>query len=263
MRQREEVLNICFAQVLCGIGLDAAPETIQHGNKLPDVLIQYQGMRIIIEGKYEDAKKAKAVVTRQAQERIDLGLAQISAAMIYPKHLKVAPFEQLKKELAKTTYSFCVFSEVGQSQWRQGGIGDVRQEISRVHESMCKEDAVQRAAKNLSSCLDGVANLFQGQEEICEQIASALGIGKPSGHAKKTIKEKFFRNHGIPVYVDGKEAIQHNKVMIIDSEIVITGSFNFTKAAEERNAENVLVIRSKEMAKMYLENWNKHKEHSG
>lgn len=34
--------------------------------------------------------------------------------------------------------------------------------------------------------------------------------------------------------------------MIIDREVVITGSFNFTRAAEESNAENVLIIRSKE-----------------
>jgi phosphatidylserine/phosphatidylglycerophosphate/cardiolipin synthase-like enzyme len=43
---------------------------------------------------------------------------------------------------------------------------------------------------------------------------------------------------------------------------VITGSFNFTKAAEEKNAENLLVIKSKELAKVYLENWEKHRDHS-
>jgi phosphatidylserine/phosphatidylglycerophosphate/cardiolipin synthase-like enzyme len=43
---------------------------------------------------------------------------------------------------------------------------------------------------------------------------------------------------------------------------VITGSFNFTKAAEEKNAENLLIIRSKELAKPYHENWWRHREHS-
>ncbi|MFN4191118.1 MAG: phospholipase D-like domain-containing protein, partial [Pseudothermotoga sp.] len=42
----------------------------------------------------------------------------------------------------------------------------------------------------------------------------------------------FLRQNGIMVYVDGKEAIHHNKVIIIDQRIVITGSFNFSKAAE-------------------------------
>ena len=57
-------------------------------------------------------------------------------------------------------------------------------------------------------------------------------------------------------------AIAHNKVMIIDKAVLITGSFNFTKAAEEKNAENLLVLRSKELARTYIENWQRHKEHS-
>jgi phosphatidylserine/phosphatidylglycerophosphate/cardiolipin synthase-like enzyme len=73
----------------------------------------------------------------------------------------------------------------------------------------------------------------------------------------------FISNAGIPTFIDDKHAIAHNKVMILDKETVITGSFNFTKAAEEKNAESVLVIKSKELAKIYLDNWMKHKEHSG
>lgn len=72
----------------------------------------------------------------------------------------------------------------------------------------------------------------------------------------------FLANAGIPTYIDSAHAIAHNKIMIIDRKIVITGSFNFTKAAEERNAENLLIIRSKELARLYLKNWNDHKQHS-
>ncbi len=50
--------------------------------------------------------------------------------------------------------------------------------------------------------------------------------------------------------------------MVIDSNTVITGSFNFTKAAEEGNAENLLIICSKDLAAKYTENWKKHAEHS-
>jgi phosphatidylserine/phosphatidylglycerophosphate/cardiolipin synthase-like enzyme len=44
---------------------------------------------------------------------------------------------------------------------------------------------------------------------------------------------------GVPTLIDANHAISHDKVMIIDGETVITGSFNFTKAAQEKNAENV------------------------
>jgi phosphatidylserine/phosphatidylglycerophosphate/cardiolipin synthase-like enzyme len=50
--------------------------------------------------------------------------------------------------------------------------------------------------------------------------------------------------------------------MIIDRETVITGSFNFTKAAEEKNAENLLIIKNPDLAKIYLNNWYKHKGHA-
>jgi len=50
--------------------------------------------------------------------------------------------------------------------------------------------------------------------------------------------------------------------MIIDGETVITGSFNFTKAAEEKNAENLLVIHDKKLAERYTKNWQDHAQHS-
>jgi phosphatidylserine/phosphatidylglycerophosphate/cardiolipin synthase-like enzyme len=72
----------------------------------------------------------------------------------------------------------------------------------------------------------------------------------------------FFQNAGIPTFIDDKHAIAHNKVMVIDGRIVITGSFNFTKAAEESNAENLLVIQDEELAAKYAKNWQEHLEHS-
>ena len=67
---------------------------------------------------------------------------------------------------------------------------------------------------------------------------------------------------GIPVKIDSVHDIAHNKIMIIDREIVITGSFNFTKSAEDKNAENLLVIRDKALAEKYTKNWQEHKGHS-
>jgi phosphatidylserine/phosphatidylglycerophosphate/cardiolipin synthase-like enzyme len=72
----------------------------------------------------------------------------------------------------------------------------------------------------------------------------------------------FLANSSIPTFIDDVHAIAHNKVMIIDAQTVITGSFNFSKAAEEKNAENLLIIKSPELAKLYTENWKCHREHS-
>lgn len=60
---------------------------------------------------------------------------------------------------------------------------------------------------------------------------------------------------------DGKHAIAHNKVMVIDQTIVITGSFNFTNSAATRNAENFLVLKSPILANQYRQQWQNHWAH--
>jgi phosphatidylserine/phosphatidylglycerophosphate/cardiolipin synthase-like enzyme len=83
-----------------------------------------------------------------------------------------------------------------------------------------------------------------------------------SQKTEKYSSADFMANQGIPTRIDAAHAIAHNKVMVIDGETVITGSFNFTKAAEERNAENLLVIKDKALAGKYIANWKVHWEHS-
>jgi phosphatidylserine/phosphatidylglycerophosphate/cardiolipin synthase-like enzyme len=83
-----------------------------------------------------------------------------------------------------------------------------------------------------------------------------------SQRSEKYSSADFVLHAGIPVWIDERHAIAHNKVMVIDGSTVITGSFNFTKSAEENNAENLLVIRSPELAGKYTDNWKTHLGHS-
>jgi phosphatidylserine/phosphatidylglycerophosphate/cardiolipin synthase-like enzyme len=70
----------------------------------------------------------------------------------------------------------------------------------------------------------------------------------------------------IPVWLEVRYAIAHNKIIIIDGEeaksesaAVITGSFNFTHSAQVRNAENLLVLRGNPaLLNAYLQNWQRH-----
>ena len=83
-----------------------------------------------------------------------------------------------------------------------------------------------------------------------------------SQRTEKYSSADFVSHAGIPTLIDDKHAIAHNKVMVLDGQTVITGSFNFTKAAEQNNAENLLVIRDKTIAEKYTANWRAHAEHS-
>ncbi|HVO67237.1 MAG TPA: phospholipase D family protein [Syntrophales bacterium] len=69
-------------------------------------------------------------------------------------------------------------------------------------------------------------------------------------------------NAGIPIYLDGIHAVANNRIIIIDKEVVITGSFNFNKASEEMNAENLLILKSKDLSTIYRNNWISHQKHS-
>jgi phosphatidylserine/phosphatidylglycerophosphate/cardiolipin synthase-like enzyme len=115
--------------------------------------------------------------------------------------------------------------------------------------------------------------LVQAYSFTSKDIAEALVDAKKRGVHVEIILDKsnrsqrysaadFTFNMGIPTYIDAQHAIAHNKVIIIDGKTVITGSFNFTKAAEERNAENLLILKDKDLAKHYIDNWNRHKGHS-
>lgn len=64
----------------------------------------------------------------------------------------------------------------------------------------------------------------------------------------------FLQNH-ILVYIDNRVRIAHNKVIIIDDQILITGSFNFTDSAQQKNAENLLVIDNRDIANLYRDNF--------
>ncbi|WP_428940584.1 phospholipase D family protein [Fontivita pretiosa] len=73
----------------------------------------------------------------------------------------------------------------------------------------------------------------------------------------------FLFNAGVSVFIDANHAIAHNKIILIDGHTIITGSFNFSKEAEESNAENLLIIKDKlTLFDAYEQNFANHLTHS-
>ena len=75
-----------------------------------------------------------------------------------------------------------------------------------------------------------------------EIVADRMQTLEQSGGAVRDLARR-----GVPVWLDGNFAAAHNKVMIVDAATphaaIVTGSFNYTTAAQTRNAENVLIVR--------------------
>jgi len=76
----------------------------------------------------------------------------------------------------------------------------------------------------------------------------------------------YMADAGVPVFYDAEHASAHNKVMVIDADtapVVVTGSYNFTHAAQYKNAENLLIVRGNPvLTKAYAANWQFHRDHS-
>jgi len=131
------------------------------------------------------------------------------------------------------------------------------------------------ATKAVVDALNGARTtvLVQAYSFTSAPIAKALVEARDRGVAVQVILDRketgaryssadFVAHAGIVTFIDGAHSIAHNKVMIVDGEVVLTGSFNFTTAAEQRNAENLLVIHDRPLAARYTANWQAHAAHS-
>ena len=90
---REEVFNVILAQILEEHGVISAPERIIKARpgmtrRMPDVLVYFRGLRLIIEGKIEDAPNAEENALNSARKRVEEGLAHIGVGVVYPAFLR-------------------------------------------------------------------------------------------------------------------------------------------------------------------------------
>jgi phosphatidylserine/phosphatidylglycerophosphate/cardiolipin synthase-like enzyme len=115
--------------------------------------------------------------------------------------------------------------------------------------------------------------LVQAYSFTCPDIAQALIAARKRGvsvtilldhsNEAETYSElKDLEQNGLKPLIDANHAIAHNKIMIIDSRTLITGSFNFTRQADHENAENLVIFHHHpEMIDVYKKNFHAHKEH--
>jgi phospholipase D len=106
---------------------------------------------------------------------------------------------------------------------------------------------------------------MMGYSFTAEPIARALIAAHQRGVEVKVILDRsqlknrsqshLLEAAGIPILIDETVAIAHNKVLIIDNQKLVVGSYNFTNAAEYKNAENLMIIDSPEIVARYLDNW--------
>ena len=125
-----------------------------------------------------------------------------------------------------------------------------------------EDDTQERLVDLLNGAQESI--YFLAFSLTSDELASALVAAQQRGVEVRGVMDKSqasnqggeFENlaqHGIDVRLDGEGGSMHNKVLIIDGAIVVTGSYNFSANAEESNDENSLIIYDADLAKKYSE----------
>ena len=81
-------------------------------------------------------------------------------------------------------------------------------------------------------------------------------LDKSNAHQSKAAVISYLRAAGIEPKIDAPPGIAHRKVIIVDRNIVLSGSMNFTCAPKKRNVEVVEVTRGRKHAKPYIAGWH-------
>jgi phosphatidylserine/phosphatidylglycerophosphate/cardiolipin synthase-like enzyme len=68
---------------------------------------------------------------------------------------------------------------------------------------------------------------------------------------------RMLKEAGVDIRLDGNPALMHHKFMVVDGEIIVTGSYNWSTAAEDRNDENFVVIRDRSVAERFMQEFNR------
>ena len=184
---REEVVNVKLAEVLQKHGHLAEPELIIHqGSKrrLPDVLIAFRGLRVVIEGRYRAGAQTEVQVRKKASDRVNSGLAHIAIGVVYPVNLRATPQADLEKQLSTSSLKFAVVSERGAGDFQEGLVADLADALARCHEVMSSEDLVAAAADEVRTAIQQFQQTVSNRTGIAQRLMPILGFGPEVEHGE-------------------------------------------------------------------------------
>ena len=116
------------------------------------------------------------------------------------------------------------------------------------------EESIHFMAYSFTS--DPIAEAIQARAAEGVIVTGVMDHGQIASNQEHGEYQTFIQA-GYDVQEDGIKGLMHHKVFIIDERIVITGSYNFSRSAEERNDENILVIYNTDIAQEFLKEFHR------
>ncbi|MCY4023115.1 MAG: hypothetical protein OXF32_06680 [Anaerolineaceae bacterium] len=180
MPHRQEVLNVVLADLLIRREVVAGPENIVTRDgvrQMPDVIVQYQGLRLAIEGEIE-APDAREKAQRSATRRVESGIAHMGMGVIYPQALRDTDFSLLREEMANSRLDILVVSEADVGGYESGNIDYLENLLRRVFERLLREDVVAEAVAMIDVAVDDFAKMTMASSGVSGRILKALERAK-------------------------------------------------------------------------------------
>jgi len=176
MAPRQEVLNVLLAEILCEYGLLGCAEkyikTKSSNAKMPDLLIDFGGIRIAIEAEFSSTAKAWKKAFDKSLLRVEQGISHVGVAIVYPGELRKGYVDvvSLKERLRDSLLEFCVTTEVDTSsvqlelygnssllpKFVKGKVGDLVEGLKRSYRNLVEDDTLNKVVGLLE---DGINNV--------------------------------------------------------------------------------------------------------
>ncbi len=181
VRNREEVINVYLAECLQEMGVKAIGEQIevkQGIRSMPDVMVDYRGLRCIIEGKFNDVANPRAAVQQDASGRVRDGIVYMAIGVVYPTELRNIQGDELLTALSEAMLDFCICSETNyaEPEWHKGKLSALIDQFSRSYDILAQDDALGRAVERIRYGMSDLVFLLGWHQGPIRRIAETIGI---------------------------------------------------------------------------------------
>jgi hypothetical protein len=160
---RQETLNIAFAQILHAEGIALAPESVLRADerrRLPDIILDYRGLRLMVEGEVDDQLEPEEKAYRAARRRLEEGLAHIAIGVVYPALLRNVPFKKLHRTIHENRLRFvALIPSALEASFVEGKVSDFRDMLERAYDHLLREDEVSEAVAIIESAVEQFAQV--------------------------------------------------------------------------------------------------------
>ncbi len=197
MPPRQEVLNVLIAELLGQRGMIAVPEQIieaKRGRRMPDVVVDFQGLRLVIEGEFDTGPEKRVKAIGSAWKRVEEGLAHVGIGMLYPEALRRESLnlDELRDRLASVPLQFAIITEEDERQeqlsifgeaevvtdadYTQGTVDHLAEALRRAYDEIVGEGVVTRAVETLETAIGAFAGALRPNDATSGRLAGTLGM---------------------------------------------------------------------------------------